>query len=438
MFARFLAIVVSVAVLCFVCTSVVADCADDPMQQSCANFTLNSTEVNANVSAICAINPNYTACLAHEMCHHTPNPAVSGDVRCRHFSHLRLLCQEADVGENCARLRSMCQEGSMVLACSRPWLDVPTFGALTDPLIALCNNQSSPVYNSEGCGLCQTNGEFNYECPRFDSWALACQNASNPRIPGCETWVDLCLNGTDYIAPYSVWDFCGYVMPAQAPVNPNATCLENPLSHSCHQYLLPTVEADIADLCGMMPNMPGCALNQLCLSNATINATSYCQNRFAVLKVLCTDMPGMSGCNNYKQLCQNGSMVDQCNTLIPNLPMTMYLSSTVQQFCAAPAAAIQSTCASCPVTSTCNLLATYSGICQRVNDTRCEAWNTACASPGLSSWAWCQPYVAPAPAVTSTPSAKAPTKPATPAASAASLAINLFVLVASAFVVLAL
>jgi hypothetical protein len=46
----------------------------------------------------------------------------------------------------------------MVLACDRPWLNVPTLGELTDPLIALCDNQTSPVYNSEGCALCQTGG----------------------------------------------------------------------------------------------------------------------------------------------------------------------------------------------------------------------------------------------------------------------------------------
>jgi hypothetical protein len=79
-------------------------------------------------------------------------------------------------------------------------------------------------------------------------------------------------------------------------------------------------------------------------------------------------------------------------------------------------------------------MATYSGICQRVNnDTRCQAWNDACASPGVSTWAWCQPYTAPAPAVAATPTATAPTKQGSPvAASAGFVSVNVAVLAVAA------
>ncbi|GFH14622.1 uncharacterized protein HaLaN_10715 [Haematococcus lacustris] len=98
-----------------------------------------------------------------------------------------------------------------------------------------------------------------------------------------------------------------------------ASCLSSPSLPSCATYTYPAanVSADIAKLCGAMPDMPGCSIQAACKAG-TVPASSSACVPFTLLATLCTDMPGMNGCGPWKALClPAASQVQQCRTYPP-------------------------------------------------------------------------------------------------------------------------
>lgn len=224
----------------------------------------------------------------------------------------------------------------------------------------------------------------------------------------CQSWRDLCATPNTTNAEYADWPFCDPF--ASTP----KTCLDKPSAAACVGYTLTSVESDISNLCHMMINMPGCSLDTVCRSNATLNSTSsYCMDRFSILKVICLDMPGMGGCANYKKMCVAGSQVSQCITAVPDLPMTMYLSNTaITPLCAGTTGTLGEACTSCVAAkSTCDLFGVYSAVCYGSSNTMCAKYTAACGSPGLSAFPWCN-----APVLMNAPPAEAPTADAPAAA----------------------
>ena len=174
-----------------------------------------------------------------------------------------------------------------------------------------------------------------------------------PGNTDCRNWTSICQ------APgMSKWALCGAVI----------SCVDDPTQPHCATYQLPsaTVDANIADLCDSMPNMPGCSLQTSCKNDTVLQQTSFC-TRFAALKTICMDMPKMSGCSNFTSMClTTGTVVQQCATPILAIPGTYQAATLVKSICTEM---YMTACDNCPgpggpgTGANCDLLGTYNGLC---------------------------------------------------------------------------
>jgi len=98
---------------------------------------------------------------------------------------------------------------------------------------------------------------------------------------------------------------------------PDNSCIAHPNQTQCVDFQLPGVEADLESLCGAMPHMAACSINNLCTSNTNLKQSTYCLP-FSILKDICSgDMSPMSGCANYTSMCNPvDSLVKECATAV--------------------------------------------------------------------------------------------------------------------------
>jgi len=168
----------------------------------------------------------------------------------------------------------------------------------------------------------------------------------------------------------------------QAQCNPktNDTCVIYPWTPTCVDYNLPTssVVEDVNSLCqGSMVNMPSCAVNTIC-QNSSFAGSKYCQS-FSILKEGCIDMSGMSGCRDYKCMCSNNTVVEECNTDILPLPTSSEALELISAICTEMP---MEDCARCPTPisiATCELLPVYSDLCNSMPEMdQCSVWIDIC------------------------------------------------------------
>ncbi|KAN0025121.1 hypothetical protein ACTFIV_009537 [Dictyostelium citrinum] len=160
-------------------------------------------------------------------------------------------------------------------------------------------------------------------------------------------------------------------------------CVTDSSDASCtnFQYPLANITADINSLCVSMPYMPVCTIQQSC--NEASSTSGICAP-FSILGDSCLhDMPGMSGCSNFKKLCASGSVVEQCSTVdsVTNLPTTMQMWANIQSICNEMT---MTGCEKCTkLNATCDVLTVYSTLCLAMPEmSQCANWTSMCASTG--------------------------------------------------------
>ncbi|KAF9581903.1 hypothetical protein BGW38_000916 [Lunasporangiospora selenospora] len=172
-------------------------------------------------------------------------------------------------------------------------------------------------------------------------------------------------------------------------------CLVTPSDPSCANFELPaaTVKADLDGLCKQMPFMPGCSLYKSC---QTASKTDQWCTPFSLLADVCAvDMPTMSDCKNYVNLCgaagaaQNqttGSRPAICSKapVIANFPTTKSASALVIDICTEMDMA---GCERCPkpkpgaYAADCDTLTTYAILCKAMPDmNQCATWKSMCSA----------------------------------------------------------
>ena len=115
-------------------------------------------------------------------------------------------------------------------------------------------------------------------------------------------------------------------------------CLQKPFLEQCRQFQIPEANVSLAldNLCSMMNWMPGCAVRRLCSFSSNIAMDRKICEPFSILADICAkDMPRMKGCSIYTQICQPGSVVDQCTQYppLPFLPTTRESRDYVNSIC---------------------------------------------------------------------------------------------------------
>lgn len=348
-----------------------ADCITTPSDPACTTFTLSTSEINPNISALCDMMPNMPGCTLDTICSAVGPSFITTSAYCARFVILKTLCD--DMGY-CDAYRSMCRAGSVVAQCNSTMLPLPSRDSTADYIQNMCN-----ALNAAECNKCKDqNGNFSpASCDLLGVYSDLCE--LSPNMAECQSWRNICaLNGLNR------WPLCG----AQV------SCWDDPTQAHCANYTMPSseVESSISILCASMPNMPGCTLNQECQDDASVSDSPYC-NRFAVLKTICTDMPRMRGCGNYTAICTtSGSVVRQCSTDALILPGTSNTASMIKSICSEM---YMSACERCPgkngpgTGTNCSLITVYSDLCLDMPKmTQCAAWTSMCAQ-NISSWAWC-------------------------------------------------
>ncbi|KAN0034379.1 hypothetical protein ACTFIV_000885 [Dictyostelium citrinum] len=148
-----------------------------------------------------------------------------------------------------------------------------------------------------------------------------------------------------------------------------------------YEYPLINIIADINRLCGSMPYMPICSIQKSCIQAKSSNGIC---NQFSLLGDSCShDMPGMSGCNNFKKICSKDSVVKQCSNIqsIKNLPKTMELFSSIKSICNEMP---MEGCEKCiKLSFNCEVFPIYSSICLQMKDMpQCYNWTKLCSESG--------------------------------------------------------
>ncbi|KAN0050833.1 hypothetical protein ACTA71_004135 [Dictyostelium dimigraforme] len=148
-----------------------------------------------------------------------------------------------------------------------------------------------------------------------------------------------------------------------------------------YEYPLSSIKNDINKLCSSMPYMPICTIQKSC--NKVKSSIGICKE-FSILGDSCIhDMPGMSGCNNFKKLCSNDSVVKQCSTVqsIRNLPKTMEMFSSIKSICNEMS---MEGCEKCQkLNFDCEVLSIYSSLCLQMNGmSQCSNWSRMCSPSG--------------------------------------------------------
>ncbi|KAH8548009.1 Ctr copper transporter family-domain-containing protein [Umbelopsis sp. PMI_123] len=164
-----------------------------------------------------------------------------------------------------------------------------------------------------------------------------------------------------------------------------ADCISNPTDSSCSTYQMNStlIQNGLNSLCSQMSYMPGCTVRNICANNTAVASNSWC-NEFSILADICQmDMPNMSGCANYNQMCSNVSVVAECktDTMLPGLPTTMVAAQYVQSICSSMA---MDGCNTCVFPATggfpqCDILSTYAKLCISMPDMdQCAAYKSMC------------------------------------------------------------
>jgi len=180
--------------------------------------------------------------------------------------------------------------------------------------------------------------------------------------------------------------FLGYCFAALH----NETCILNPSASNCSNFMLPNsfVEEGIESVCSQINNsMPGCTVYSIC-QQYSYSSSQYCQS-FRIYKELCEDVP-MTGCEDFTSMCTSNSSVQECQLEILPIPNTTEIIKLITSICKEMN---MDACSECPYAKSpysCDLLTTYSNLCEVMSDmSQCSSWNQYCKL--VPSWPICSP-----------------------------------------------
>ncbi|KAJ9511054.1 hypothetical protein QJQ45_002856 [Haematococcus lacustris] len=413
--------------------SAVPEC-NSPSLPSCATYTYPAANVSADIAKLCGAMPDMPGCSIQAACQAGTVPASSS--ACVPFTLLATLCTDMPGMNGCGPWKALClPAASQVQQCRTypPIPSAPNWSDTTSNVAELCGSGSAaacanctladcpdPLATLSALCLRTTTSPA---CAGFAAWCAAANtNASlstycslpqppappTPAPPAAPLPVPLMMNGTanvtsglnssstEPLAPTP--RVGGMVGPPNiapmtmspgmsmtpSPTSPEASpaeasCLSSPSLPSCATYTYPAanVSADIAKLCGAMPDMPGCSIQAACKAGTVPVSSSACVP-FTLLATLCTDMPGMNGCGPWKALClPAASQVQQCRTYppIPSAPSWAASRQAVfsacgemgmpqceqcrQASCPDPLAALAGMCIDMPTMSQCSVYASW-------------------------------------------------------------------------------
>ncbi|KAJ9511359.1 hypothetical protein QJQ45_029765 [Haematococcus lacustris] len=409
-------------------------CLSSPSLPSCATYTYPAANVSADIAKLCGAMPDMPGCSIQAACQAGTVPASSS--ACVPFTLLATLCTDMPGMNGCGPWKALClPAASQVQQCRTypPIPSAPNWSDTTSNVAELCGSGSAaacanctladcpdPLATLSALCLRTTTSPA---CAGFAAWCAAANtNASlstycslpqppappTPAPPAAPLPVPLMMNGTANVTsglnsssteplapPPRVGGMVGppNIAPmtmspgmsmTPSPTSPEASpaeasCLSSPSLPSCATYTYPAanVSADIAKLCGAMPDMPGCSIQAACKAG-TVPASSSACVPFTLLATLCTDMPGMNGCGPWKALClPAASQVQQCRTYppIPSAPSWAASRQAVfsacgemgmpqceqcrQASCPDPLAALAGMCIDMPTMSQCGVYASW-------------------------------------------------------------------------------
>lgn len=145
-----------------------------------------------------------------------------------------------------------------------------------------------------------------------------------------------------------------------------SSCIDDPSAAACENYTYPAANAraDLANLCTMMPRMPGCSLRRLCAAGKLHGAPCV---ELSLLGDVCTetDMPTMHACaRGYNKLCAPAdSVVAECKSAppLPELPTTKAAGDAALAEC--DEMPTMAACANCNKTACPDPLLSLSALC---------------------------------------------------------------------------
>jgi len=174
-----------------------------------------------------------------------------------------------------------------------------------------------------------------------------------------------------------------------------ADCIKDPGNSECVNFVIPdeTLIANSNKLCGMM-YMSGCSIMNNCHDDGQRELYPEFCSPFGVFRLLCTDMPGMMGCEDWRSMCMNASsVVKQCNTTVVRIPDTDQLGTDIKTFCGEMN---MPGCEKCDADFTdCDGLRVLSDLCLSMEMNGCQDWTTMCKD--VPKWNFCDGGATPIP-----------------------------------------
>ena len=361
------------------------DCLKDPSAPECASYTFSDETLNATLEEICvhsSLGENYgwpSACTLFSEC----KKGRGLDAFCRPLGLVIAACEDQkEVIAECADYANVCGSESVIEQCKQDAIlpDLPSAEDSMAATVAMCNDMP----DMDGCDTCRVSspdGEvqaqsIQVQCP--DPFASLARVCIGMWMTGCEPWDEFCVAADDNKA-FPV--LCGQSdilpltdtvtdspsnQPTQATNQPDTkgsgdddddekdgnSCYDDPSQDACKTFVMPEdeVQKDLEALCSSMPYMVGCSLWNQCegRAEATVRASGpYCEP-FSLLATICEDMPSMTACESYLQLCKSGdSVVQQCTTqpAVPGAPTTEGAMNDILTMCGSHS---MPSCSECP------------------------------------------------------------------------------------------
>ncbi|KAG2443825.1 hypothetical protein HXX76_002168 [Chlamydomonas incerta] len=339
------------------------------------------------------------ACSVYRLCNGNASPPL-GSTMCSTDRLFISLCADQTTLSQCKTFQQAFSTPADFTTCQAS----KAFKIISTALVQnYLTTNCAGGHRMAGCERCNATA-----CDTADPLLAYTDSCIDMLMGGCEPWEDLCAAESPAAAqllclPASQrttttagsGSGAGSGVSSSTPPPFSADpCVLDSTAPACKSYVYPdaAAQADIAKLCGSMPDMPGCAVVAVCEQGGGKKvAAKYCRP-FTLLATLCADMPGMKGCEAYKGLCgKAGSVVAQCadQRAIPGLPTWSVARKDVFSACDDhPMAA----CASCSSTDCPDPLGSLAGICHEMpNMAVCKDFWGFCNVAGAQDVAeWCE------------------------------------------------
>ena len=344
------------------------DCLQDPSATGCASFTVSDTALTAVLDQVCNSVGNNSGWPSACSLYHECLSGQGADAYCRPLGLVRAACKEQpDISSECKGYVNLCGLTSTVEQCTTDSIlpDVPSAEDAMAATISMCRDMPG----MDGCQTC--NSSTPEGMVQAQSLQIQCPNplASLARVcigmwmTGCEAWDNFCVaaddnkafpvlcGSSDTLPLSNVYDKSSMGEMAMDTgtdtTTSDSSCYNDPSKEECKTFEMTEeeIQSDLSNLCAAMPYMVGCSLWKQC--NTSAAKGPYC-HPFRLLGTICEDMPSMTGCKSYLDLCNpEDSVVEQCTAEqpVPSAPKTENAVSDILEMCGSHS---MPACSECP------------------------------------------------------------------------------------------